>query len=135
VPALVPYIQLVTDRYFLAGLNTVTDRFAFFETHPAPFVQREFGIDQVAVIFQQPADPHDVAIEDLLVGFEHNDNVPIGFETFLLKSNQIGNECRRHEFVVSGAATVKIALLFREFKRIVRPVLSTCGHNIDVSEQ
>ena len=87
------------------------------------------------MILQQPLYPHRVAIEDFLVGFKNDNDVAVRFEIFLLKSDEVGDKSRRHEFIISGAAAVKVPVLLRQLKRIVRPILTARRNDVDMSEQ
>ena len=58
-----------------------------------------------------------------------------GLKPSCRKLDQIGDEGGRHELVVPGTAAVKIAILFRQFERIVRPILPACRDNVEVSQQ
>jgi hypothetical protein len=98
-------------------------------------VEREFGVDQIAVVLQQPADADGVAVEDLLVGLQHQDDVAVGLVAFLAVPNHVGDEYSRHELVVDGATAVEIEVLLGQLERIDRPVLAPRLNDIDMGEQ
>ena len=135
VASLVPDVELEADRHFFAGLDAVADRLALVQTDAAPFIQGELRIDQIAVILQEPPDPHHVAVEDLFVGFKNDNDVAVGLEAFLPEPDQIGDKSRRHEFIVTGAAAVEVPILLRELKGVVRPVLTAGRNDVDMSQQ
>jgi hypothetical protein len=47
----------------------------------AAFVQRELGIDEAAVVLEQPPDAH-LSHRGLFVGLQHSDEIAIGTEAF-----------------------------------------------------
>ena len=55
--ALIFNVELITQRDLLAGLDAVPDRLAVLQSDAAALVQCEFGIDQVAMVPEQPLDP------------------------------------------------------------------------------
>ena len=79
---------------------------------PAAFVQRKVGIDQVAVIFDQPVDAV-VRAAAFFVGGERDDDVAVRLEAFAFVSDQIGDPDGGLRFVVAGAAAVEDSRPFR----------------------
>src|SRR5450631_810377 len=111
VAALVLHLELIGQRDLFAGLDAVPDRLAVFQSDAAALVQCKFGIDQVAMVLEQPLDPETVAVENFLIGLERDDDIAFGLVTFLLVTNEIGDKGRRHVFVIAAAARIVIAVL------------------------
>ena len=90
----------------------------------AAFVQAELGVDELAVILDQPLDA--VVVAALLIGGQRENDVALGHEVLLLHAQQVGDEDRGHRLVVGGAAAVEVAVLFDELERIEigRPVFA-----------
>ena len=95
-------------------------------------VEREFGIDQVAVIFQQPI--HAVRLSALLIGGERQDDVAVRDIAFLLQTNEIGDGNGIGFLHVLGAAPIEIAVLFHEFERIGGPILAPRLDHVEVTD-
>src|SRR5712671_1331739 len=135
VAALVFHVELKIQHDFLAGLDAVPDRLAVLQSDAAALVQCEFGIDQIAMVLEQPLDPQRVTVKDFLVGLERQDDVAIGPVAFLLVANEIGDKGRRHVFVVARAAGIEIAVLLRQLERLARPVLAAGRHDVEMRHQ
>ena len=133
--AAVLHFQTPAHRHFFHRLDAVADGLAVLDPDAAAFVQREFGIDERTLVLDQPTDAVAVAIEDLFVGVERHDDVAIGSEAFLLVADEIGDQSRRHVFVVGGATPVVVAVDLGESKRIGRPIVGIGGHDVDMREQ
>jgi hypothetical protein len=85
-------IELIAQRDLLADLDAVPDRLAVLQSDAAALIQREFRIDQVAVILDQPLDAELIAIEDLLVGLERNNDVALRLVALVLVADQVGDK-------------------------------------------
>jgi hypothetical protein len=85
------------------------------------------------VVFHQPV--HAVEAAAFLVGGQREDQIAIRREPFLLQPNQVGDELRRHPFVVSGPAAVEIAVLLEKRERIERPVLALGLHDVEMRQE
>ena len=127
--------QLVAHRDFFAGLDRVADWFAVLQPDTAALIQGEFGIDQVAVVFQQPLDSQRILVEDFFIGLQRHDDVAVGLVALLSVADEIGDEGRRHVFVIAAATGIKIAVLLDQLERIGRPVLAAGGNHVDMSDQ
>ena len=133
--ALVLHFQKEADRDLFRGLNAVADRLAVLQPDAAAFVERELGVDQIAMVLQQPPDADLVTVEDFLVGLKRQDDIAVGLVALLLVADHVGDEGRRHEFVVAGTASVVIAVFLDQLERIDRPVLAICRHHVDMGKQ
>ena len=133
--AAIVHVEPIADRDLLGGLHAVADRLAVLQPDAAALVQREFGVDQVAVVFQQPLNAERVGVQNLLVGLQRQDDVAIGLVAFLLVADHVGDEGRRHELVVAAAARVIIAVLLDQLERIERPVLAPGRHHVEMRQQ
>ena len=101
---------------------------------PSAFVQAELGVDQLALVLQQPLDAV-VRPAAFLVRRERDDDVAIGLEAFALVANQVRDPDRRLRLVVAGAAAVEVAVLLGERERIHAPVFALRFHDVGVREQ
>src|ERR1700674_372633 len=110
VAALVFHVELIGQRNLLAGLDAVPDRLAVLESDAAALVQREFGIDQVAMVLEQPLDAEAIAVQNFLVGLERNDDIAVWLVALLLVANKIVDKGRRHVLVVAAAAGIEITV-------------------------
>ncbi len=133
--AFVGDLEPVRYADFLAGLDVVAYRLAALEADAAAFVQCEFGVDQIAVVVEEPLDAEPVSVEDFLIGLEREDDVAIGLVAFLLVADHVRDEGRRHEFVVARAAPVVIAVLLDELEGIGRPVLRLRLDDVDMGKE
>ena len=101
---------------------------------PAALVQRQFRVDQFAMILEQPIDAV-VGAAAFFVGGERHDDVAVGLETLSLVANQVRDPDGRLRLVVAGAASVEEAVLFGELKRIHAPVFALGFDNVGVGEE
>jgi hypothetical protein len=131
--ARVLHFKNVVHRHLFADLNADAQGLAVLEADARAFVQRELGVDEIAVVVDQPLHAHAISIEDLLVGLEHNEYVPIGFAAFPPVTNKVGNERGRHELIVACPAAVEEAIVLQQLERIDRPVLTLCFDRIEMS--
>ncbi len=127
--------QPVGVGHLLAGLDAVADRFAALEPDAAALVKGEFGVDQVAMVLQQPPNPHGICIEDFLVGLQCQDDVALRPVALLLVADEIRHEARRHVFVVPGAAAVEVAVLLSEPEGVDRPVFTSRFDDVEMGKQ
>ena len=95
-------------------------------------VQRVLGIDEVSMILQEPI--HPVRRAALFVGRERQDDVAIRNEPLLLQSNEIGDHDGIAGLHVLRAATVVVAVLLDELKRIGGPVLGSRFDHVEVAD-
>ena len=128
-------LELVGQRDLLAGLDAIPDRLAILQPDPAALVEREFGIDQVAVVLEQPLDAEAIAVEDFLVGLERDDDVAIGLVALVPVANEIGDKGSRHIFVVRAAARIEVAVVLGELERFDRPVVADSRNDIEMRNQ
>ena len=83
------HLEAVIHWDFLAGLYGIAQRFAISQTHTAAFVQSKCGVNQIAMVLDQPLNAHTVAVENFFVGLQGQDDVAIGLEPFLFVANQV----------------------------------------------
>ena len=79
--ALVGHIELEILKNLLARLDLVREVFALPHVAAAALVDRELGVDEVAVVLHEPVDAVEVAA--LFVGRERQNQIPIVREPFL----------------------------------------------------
>ena len=113
VAALVVDLEAEADHVFFAGLDVVGDLFAVREFAIAAFVEGELGVDEAAVILEQPLDSA-VGAAALFVGGEGDDDVAVGNEAFALHADEVGDPDGGLVFVVGGAAAVEVAVFLGE---------------------
>ena len=101
---------------------------------PAAFIQGQFRVDQVAVVFEQPVDAV-VRAAAFFISSERDDDVAVGLESFLLILDKVGDPHRGLGFIVAGAAPVKKAILLDELKWIRAPVFALGFDNVDMCEE
>ena len=122
-------------EHLLRGLHDVEERLAV-AGHAAPtLVQHDTGIDQIAMVLDQPLDA--VGRATFLVRRERDDDVAIGNVPFTLQTKDVGGEDRRHRLIVGRPATVVVAVLFREYEGIEfgRPIRLECLDDVDVRQK
>src|SRR5919205_92849 len=68
------------------------------------------------MILEQPVDA--IGSAALLVGGERDDDIAIGYVLLAHHTNGVGDEDRRHGFVVGGAAAIVVAIAFSKYERI-----------------
>ena len=95
-----------------------------FSPTPPPSFRANSASISVTVVFQQPLDAQRILVENLLVGLQRHDDVAVGLIAFLPVADEIGDEGRRHVFVIAAAAGIEIAVLLDQLERIGRPVLA-----------
>ena len=130
----VPHLEMVIDDVFLAHLHIVRQPLSADRLSPAAFVQAELGVDQLALVLQQPLDPV-VGPAAFLVGRERNDDVAIGPEPFALVPDQVRDPHRRLRLVVAGSAAVEVAVALGQRERIHAPVFAFRFHDIGMRQQ
>src|SRR5258706_9252255 len=135
VAALIFDVELITQRNFFAGLDAVPDRLAVLQSDAAALVQCEFGIDQVAMVLEQPLDSQAVTVQNFLIRLERYDDIAIRLVAFLLVTNEIGDKRRRHEFVVAAAACIEVTVFLNQLEWIERPVLAVSRHDVEMRQQ
>ena len=113
VAALVRHLQPVVDDVLFAHLHVVRDPLAGDRLAPSALVEAELGVDQIALVLQQPDDAV-VGAAALFVGGERDDDVAVRLEAFTLVANQVGDPDRRLRLVVAGAAAVEVAVALGE---------------------
>jgi hypothetical protein len=78
VPAPILRLEDEVDGDLLARLEPDRDRLARPVGHGPALVEGQLGVEEVAMVLEEPLHPDAVAIEDLLVGLEREDDVTIG---------------------------------------------------------
>ena len=132
--AFVLHLQPVGADILLAHLNIVRDALAVYHVAPAAFVQAVLGVDQVAVILEQP-DHAVVRAAAFLVRGQGDDQIAIRLPALALVANQVRDPDGRLRFVVDSAAPVEVAVLFGELEGIHGPIRALRLHHVEVREQ
>jgi len=84
VTALVVNFQTEIDDVLFADLKIVGHVFAVDGFTPATFVEAEFGVDECAMVFDEPVDAVERAAA-FFVGGERDDDVTVWNEAFLFE--------------------------------------------------
>src|SRR4029453_13053895 len=87
------------------------------------------------MISQKPPNSQAIAVTDLLVGFQRQDDVPVGLIAIQLVADHVGDKGGRDELVVARATPEEIAVLFDQLERIERPVLGLRLYHVEMSEK
>ena len=88
---------------------------------------------RVAVIFDEPIDPVEIAA--FFVGGERENQIAVGLVVLFLHANELGDEDGVAFLHVVGAATVEVAVLFDELKRIGGPVFAAGFDDVEMSDE
>ena len=88
VAAFVANFKAEIHDVLFADLQIVGDVLAVNDFAPAAFVQTEFGIDEIAMIFDEPVNAVERATA-FFVGRERDDDVAIGLVTFAFVPDQV----------------------------------------------
>src|SRR5918994_6900583 len=112
--ALVADFQIEVAIELLGGLHGIEQLLAGTLASAAAFVQAELGLDERAMLVDQPRDA--VVVAAFFVCRERDDDVAPGLQAFLSIADQVGDEDRGHRLVVGGAAAVVIAVALDELE-------------------
>src|SRR6202035_2664989 len=134
VSAFVVNLEAEIDDILLTHLHVVRDFFAVERFAPTAFAQRILGINQFAMILEQPLDAA-VGAPAFLVRRKRNDDISIRLEAFLLIADQVGNPDGGLRFVVSRSAAIEKTVFLRELKRLHRPIFAFGFNHVGVREQ
>ena len=133
--ARIGHFQLVVLGKFLRRLDGHHQGLAVGVQPPAAaFVQREFRIDQVALMGGKPARAIEGGGGFLAAGQRHLDGAAV-LEAFLLQPHHGVHPGRDLGLHVGGAAAVEIAILLDEGEGIAGPVGALGFHHIDMAQQ
>ena len=134
MPALVAHFEAQIEIPLLGGLYLVRDTLAINQNSSAAFIETVLGVDQFAVILEEPRDAV-VWAAAFLVGCERNDDIAIRFVTLAPVADEVGDPDGCLRFVVAGAAAVEVAVLFGEGEGVKAPVFPLGFDDVDVREQ
>ena len=90
VAALIPNLEAEGEHVFLAHLNVVGDFLAAGFFTPAAFINGEVGVDQFAMVLEQPVDSV-VRSAAFFIGGEGDDDVAVRLKAFALVADQVGD--------------------------------------------
>ena len=99
----------------------------------AALVQRQLGVDQVAVVLRQPARADQPA--GLLARGQRHDQVARELLLGARRFQRDRRERRRHRLVVAHSARVEVAILLGRLEGRNAPRLPLDRHHVDVGEQ
>ena len=103
-------------RHLLGRLHRIEKRLPVAKRSAATLVDDERRVDEVVMILEQPVDA--VGAAAFLVGGERDDDVAVGDDALAHHPDRVGDEDRRHCFIVGGAAAVVVPVTLREHERI-----------------
>ena len=135
MPAAIGDLELVGLIDLLGELDREAEGLAVAQCAPAALVDGELGVDQLAVVLQQPAHAIVRRIRKLFVGREREDDVALGLVARSDIADHVGDEDRRHRLVVDGPASAEIAIGLLQLEGIEVPVLTLCLHDIEMGEK
>ena len=116
------------------GVHFHHQRLAMIRQHAAAIVvEHELGVDQFAMILDQPV--HAIRCAAFLVRRQRENNVAAGHVSFFLHADQRGRHDRVAILHVAGAPPVVISVLLDELKGIGRPVLAARFHHVEMADQ
>ena len=119
----------------LAGLDVERDTIALgVEPTTCPLVQREGGVDQLAVIAHQVGRAIERLVGLLAAGDRGLDRVARP-EALFTQADQSVDVDRRHRLVVIGPAAIEIAVLLHQGERIAGPVAASGLDDVDMRQQ
>jgi len=132
VPPFVRGFQRVRRIYLLARLHREHDA-ATVAQHAAARVgvERELGVDQVAMLVHEPAD---AAARRLFVAGQHDDQVASRLEPRPFEPDEICDQDRVPHLIVGRAPAVEVAVLLEKGERIDGPVRAAGRHDVQVRE-
>src|SRR5581483_6670948 len=134
VSALVADLEAKIDHVFFADLQVIGDLPGAVGFSPPALVQREFGINEVAVVLEQPIYAVERAATFFIRG-ERDDDVAVGLEAFAFIANQVGDPDGGLRLVITRAAAVEVAILLDKLKRVCGPVFALSFDYIGVGEK
>ena len=82
-------VEVLIDLF--ARLDFIHQILAVLQLTRAAFVDGQFGVDELAMVFEQPFDAVEVAA--FFVGGQRENQIAIRREAFLLQPNQVGDRC------------------------------------------
>ena len=129
-------LQRKVHVVLLAGFHSQQQPFAFLHFKIAGIgVDGVFGINPVAVFFQQPL--HAVGFTAFLVRRQGQNKIAGGRPAFFLETNQVGDQFGVTLFDVAGTAAIEEAvnLIELEWIQIIGPVLFQGLHHVQVAQE
>src|SRR5580693_3410665 len=96
---------------------------ALYHLAPSAFVQRELGIDEIAMVLDQPIDAV-VRTAALFVRGECDDDIAIRLVAFAFVADQVGRPRGHLRLVIGGAAAIVKSVFFGENEWIQAPVFT-----------
>ena len=134
VAAFVVNFEAEIGDVFFADLNVVRDALAGSHLAPAAFVETEVGVNQIAVIFDEPIDAV-VRAAAFFIGGDGDNDVAVGLEAFAFVADEIRHPDGGLGFVVGCAAAVEVAVAFGKDERIEAPVFPFGFDDVAMGEQ
>ena len=127
--------ELVVGVELLAGVDGEDGGFAVVQLHAAAVgVEDEFGVDQVAVVLDQPVDA--VRLAALFIGGEREDDVAVRTEAFALQAEEGLDQDGVGLLHVLGAAAVEVAVfLGDELEGIGGPVVAARFDDVEMADE
>ncbi len=134
VAAGIGYLQLKIGVELFGGVHRDDHGLAVAGVDAAAIgIENVLGVDQIAMILQQPIDA--IGFAAFFVGGEREDDVAIRPVIFLLEANQRGDEDGVAAFHVLRAAAVEVAVLLDEFEGVDGPVFAAGFDHVQVPDE
>src|SRR5579872_7199453 len=92
-----------------------------------------FGVDPIAMIFDEPIDAVEIAA--FLIGGERENQVAVGLVVLFFHANEVGDKDGVAFLHVVCAATVEVAGLFNKLKRVSGPVFAARFDNVEMADE
>ena len=126
--------ELVIRVELLARVDGEDGRFALVQLHAAAIgIEDVFGLDEIAMILNQPVDA--VGLAALLVRGKREDDVAVGAKAFTMQTEKRLHQDGIGLLHVLRAAAIVVAVLGQELKGVGRPVVTTCFDDIQVADE
>ncbi len=133
VPAGVEHRQFEIGVLFLAGLHIYVHGLAIHGRHAARIrVQCELGVDQVAMVLQQPIDA--VRFAALLIRGQRQNQVPVGTVALATEADEGGHQNGVVHLHVLRPAPVEITVLLHELEWVGGPILTPRLYHVEVTD-
>ena len=126
--------ELVVGVELLAGVDGKDGGLALVELHAAAVgVEHIFGIDEVAMVLDQPVDA--IRFAAFLIGGEREDDVAIGLKAFAVQAEEGLDQDGVGLLHVLGAAAVVVAVFGYELEGVGGPVAAACFDDIEMADE
>src|SRR5258708_27963762 len=135
VAARIAHRELVGRVHLLGDLDAVQKRLAVAQLAAAALVDAEFGVDQLALVADQPVDAVGGHVAALFVRGQREDEVALRPEALALELRQDRHEGGGHRLVVDRAAGGEKAVALLQDEGVRLPIRTQGLDNVQIAEQ